>query len=181
MVRLHVLCKIAALVIGMGSVNWVHAQPLTGLDGVPSNDATHLRDFLAEPAPTFEQALAISADEAFTRFRQTVGVAGQFMARSQGVLIFQNISRTGMLVGSARGDGMLVVSGQKPRFFRQESNSIGLQLGVQRYSQVYVFLQPQALAAFLANPDKLNLGAEATVAVGYAGAQDSVDTNANNG
>lgn len=153
------------------------AQVLTQ-QGVPGGDQTHTRDFLESPYDNFtdEQKLAIAADEAFTRFRQTVAVSGKFMERSQGLLIFPQISRAGVLVGGARGDGMLVIRGQQPRFYRQEANSIGFQLGVQRYSQIYVFTQPQALQEFLVNPSKLNMGADATVAVGYAGAQDAIDT-----
>ena len=169
--------RVAAIAIGLGSFHAVvQAQALTGLDGVPNGDQTHTRDFLEAPALPPADALAIAADEAFTRFRQTVAVSGQFMARSQGVLIFPQVTRAGLLVGGARGDGMLVVRGQQPRFYRQEASSIGLQLGVQRYSQVYVFLQPQALAEFQANPEKLNLGADVTMAVAYAGAQDAFDT-----
>lgn len=168
-----------AVAIGLGTLHMgVFAQALTGLDGVQAGDSTHTRDFLELPQDnlTDEQKLAIAADEAFTRFRQTVAVSGKFMERSQGVLIFPQVARAGLLVGGARGDGMLVVRGQQPRFYRQEASSIGFQLGVQRYSQVYIFTQPQALQEFLVNPSKLNMGADATLAVGYAGAQDAIDT-----
>ena len=96
--------------------------------------------------------------------------------RSHGVLIFPRVSRAGVVLGGARGDGALVSRNQPVRFYRQQVASVGLQLGVQHYSQVYVFLQPQALAEFVANPSGWNVGADATVAVAYAAGHDGVDT-----
>lgn len=144
--------------------------------GMPLGDTTHTRDFLGEKGPSEAEAIAAAADAAFNRFRQTVPVAGEFMARSHGVLIFPRVSRAGVVLGGARGDGALVVRNQPVRFYRQQVASVGLQLGVQHYSQVYVFLQPQALADFVANPSGWNVGADATVAVAYAAGHDGVDT-----
>lgn len=151
------------------------ALPGAAMAQVPGH-ATRTTDFLGVEPLSERQQLAAAADQAYTRFRQTVPVAGEFMARSQGVLIFPEVSRAGLVVGMAQGDGMLVVRGQQPLFYRQKSKSLGFQVGVQRYSQVYVFLQPQALMNFVTNPAKWNVGIDATVAVAYAGAQDAIDT-----
>ena len=144
--------------------------------GMPIGTTTHTLDFLGERGPSDSEAIAMAADAAFNRFRQTVPAAAEFMARSHGVLIFPRVSRAGVVLGGARGDGALVSRNQPVRFYRQQVASVGLQLGVQHYSQVYVFLQPQALAEFVANPSGWNVGADATVAVAYAAGHDGVDT-----
>lgn len=162
--------------IGLPLALAVPGVAMAQAEGVPPIDSTHTTDFLGSTPTDPVNALAIAADKAYNRFRQTIGVSGVFMERSQGILVFPQISRAGLVLGAAQGDGILIARGQPSRLYRQQSTSVGLQLGAQRYSQVYVFLQPQALANFLKDPTPWSVGVDATLAVAYAGGQDSVDT-----
>lgn len=175
MKRRDFVSKAIGLPLAMVAPGIAMAQAQQG-PGVPSIDSTHTTDFLGANPMDAAQALPIAADKAYNRFRQTIAVSGAFIERSHGLLVFPQISRAGLVLGASQGDGLLIARGQQPRVYRQQATSVGFQAGVQRYSQVYVFLQPEALANFLKDPTPWSVGVDATLAVAYAGGQDSVDT-----
>lgn len=121
-------------------------------------------------------ALIQDADQTFQKFKKHFKVSDLFLKKTVGALVFPNIVRAGAVVGGSRGNGILIVRGKPEGFYKQQSASVGLQLGAQTYSQIYLFLQPEAVAAFMKHPDSWKLGVDGTIAVAYSGGQDAMDT-----
>ena len=135
--------------------------------------AGHLTDFLGGPPVNPDVKILSQAEHALRDFKTQVSVADDFLKKAVGALIFPDIKNGGAFVGASRGDGVLVVAGRPQGFYRQQSGSLGLQLGVQRYSQIYIFLQPHALKSFIENPETWSGSVDGTVAVPYVGMKDS--------
>ncbi len=133
----------------------------------------HLTDFLGGPPVNPDAKILSQAEHALRDFKTQVSVADDFLKKAVGALIFPDIKNGGAFVGASRGDGVLVVAGRPQGFYRQQSGSLGLQLGVQRYSQIYIFLQPHALKSFIENPETWSGSVDGTVAVPYVGLKDS--------
>ena len=133
----------------------------------------HLTDFLGTPPMNPDAIILSQAEYALRDFKNQIPVADDFLKKAVGALIFPDIKNGGALVGASRGDGVLVVGGRPMGFYRQQSGSLGLQLGVQRYSQIYIFLQPHTLKSFMANPEYWSGGVDGTIAIPYVGMKDS--------
>lgn len=139
-----------------------------------SAGAESLTDFLGSPplppdAIVFNQAVYAMQD-----MRAQVPASNDFLSKAVGALIFPDVKSGGAVLGASRGDGVLIVNGRAVGYYRQQSASVGLQLGVQRYSQVYLFMQPHALEKFMRDPEAWSNGVDATIAGPYAGAKDAL-------
>lgn len=134
----------------------------------------HLTDFLGTPPLNPDRIMLAQAEYALRDFKNQVVVADDFLKKAIGVLIFPDIKHGGALFGASQGDGVLIVGGRPVGYYRQQSGSIGMQLGVQRYSQVYVFLRPHTLKEFMRNPNYWSGSVDGTVAVPYLGMKDSL-------
>lgn len=65
-----------------------------------------------------------------------------------GVLVMPRITKGGFVVGGSYGEGALLIDGTTAGYYRLASGSLGLQAGVETFSQALLFMTPEALAEF---------------------------------
>ncbi len=75
-------------------------------------------------------------------------VAKTLSTDAQGVLVFPSIVSASLVVGGQTGDGVLFVDNQPVAYYDVSGLSFGFQAGGQAYSQVLMFMTPEALAKF---------------------------------
>ena len=95
--------------------------------------------------------------------------AKELSAQAKGILVFPSIVKAGLVIGGAYGEGALIIDGKKVQYYNNISGSIGFQLGVEKRSEVYMFLKADALKEFR-NASGWSGGGDASVAVAVWGA-----------
>lgn len=63
-----------------------------------------------------------------------------------GILVFPSVIKADLIIGGAGGKGALIENGKITGYYNIGAGSAGLQAGVEKASQVYVFRTPEALA-----------------------------------
>lgn len=101
------------------------------------------------------------------------------LPQAKGVLIFPGVIKAGFVFGGQGGNGVLLARGPEnkwtdPAFYTLGGGSFGLQLGAERASIIMLFLNQTALDKAIASG--LTLGADASVAGGNYGAQETAST-----
>jgi lipid-binding SYLF domain-containing protein len=115
------------------------------------------------------------ADAALSKLFAENPAAKTLAGRAKGIAIFPNIVKGGLGVGGESGDGVLRVGGKPVGYYNTSSASIGLQAGIQSYSQVLMFLTDEALAGFR-DSSGWEAGVDGSVAVLQTGASGEIDT-----
>jgi lipid-binding SYLF domain-containing protein len=115
------------------------------------------------------------ADAALSKLFAENPAAKELAGRAKGIAIFPNIVKGGLGVGGESGDGVLRVGGKPVAYYNTSSASIGLQAGLQSYSQVLMFLTEPALASFR-DSSGWEAGVDGSVAVLQTGASGKLDT-----
>ncbi len=115
------------------------------------------------------------ADAALSKLYAENPAAKELAGRAKGVAIFPNIVKGGLGVGGESGDGVLRVGGKPVAYYNTSGASLGLQAGIQSYSQVLMFLTEPALAAFR-DSSGWEAGVDGSVAVLQSGASGKLDT-----
>ncbi|WP_375593320.1 lipid-binding SYLF domain-containing protein [Algihabitans albus] len=160
----------ASAVATSGALLSLTATPTAAQDGV-AQEASQLVD---QSALTAESLLR---DPNFSELQSVAG-------RAKAILIFPQILKAGFILGAEGGRGVLLVRGgdgswSPPAFYTLAAGSIGLQIGGQVSELVMTVMNDGALAAMMRN--KVQLGAELSVAVGPVGkgAEAATTTNLN--
>jgi lipid-binding SYLF domain-containing protein len=98
---------------------------------------------------------ALAADEMATRANQTVAEfqsanpnLKSFMNSAAGYAVFPSVGKGGLVVGGARGSGVLFQNGAIVGRTTLTQGSIGAQAGGQTFSQIICFESPTALSSF---------------------------------
>jgi len=101
---------------------------------------------------------------------------------ARGVLIIPSYYKAGLILGGSYGDGVLLkrqLTGffSDPAFYRMTSGSIGLQMGIQSSSIIFIILTNRGMQAIL--DDNFKIGANVGISVGALGAgkEAAVTTN----
>lgn len=95
--------------------------------------------------------------------------------RAAGVLIIPEVTKAGLVVGGAYGEGALLVGNAVQSYWSYAAASIGYQIGVQQTRQAMFFMTEDALAEFQAS-NGFEVGADAEVTVIDKGAEVAVDS-----
>ena len=98
------------------------------------------------------------------------------VARAAGVLVFPQTLSAGLVVGGEFGNGVLRVDNKFGGYYRIATGSLGLQIGAQSRSLVFLFMSKQSLDDFRAS-NGWSVGADASLAVLRVGANGAVDLN----
>lgn len=106
---------------------------------------------------------------ALAELYKTTPAAKELSARAQGILVFPSIVKAGLGIGGSYGEGALIIGGKKVQYYNNIAGSIGFQIGVEKRSEVYMFLKADALKQFR-NASGWNAGGDASVAVAIWGA-----------
>lgn len=131
-------------------------------------------------------ALPAAAADAGTIDRRVQETLGELYAaypsmrplvqRAAGVLVFPRVIKAGFVVGADYGEGALLQHGRTAGYYNVASGSFGFQIGAQKRSQIYIFNDPRALAAFK-RTDGWKVGVDGSVALVTLGVGGNIDTN----
>jgi lipid-binding SYLF domain-containing protein len=116
-----------------------------------------------------------ASDAALARLYSTVTDSRELVAKSFGVLVFPRVIAAGFVVGGQYGEGELRSRRAPVSYYSLASASVGLQIGAQSKSIIFLFLTQESLDKFR-NSKGWAVGVDASVAVLKAGANGMVDT-----
>lgn len=101
--------------------------------------------------------------------------ARDLASRSQGVLVFPEMTKGGLLIGGAWGDGALYDRGRSAGYYRSISASYGLEAGLQKYGYA-LFLMDQNAINKLNRSGGWELGSEPNLTIVDTGVAGSLST-----
>jgi lipid-binding SYLF domain-containing protein len=88
---------------------------------------------------------------------------GELVRRSYGYALFPKVTKGGLVVGGASGQGVVYERGQHVGYCDLTQASVGLQAGAQTFSELLLFEDQAALDRF--KTGALNFGADASAVV----------------
>jgi lipid-binding SYLF domain-containing protein len=132
---------------------------------------------LAGPAVRAAEAEVIEArvERALQELFASVEGAAELYESAKGVLIMPDVTKAGLLIGGAYGEGALRVGGQTVGYYAVAAASFGLQVGVQSTKQALFFLTDEALEGFR-RADGWEIGADAEFTLPGKGVNIGVDS-----
>ena len=97
-----------------------------------------------------ETAAEIDAGVQTARDRCAADVPGCEVAAesARGMLVFPSVTKGAIGIGGSYGEGALIVDDRTAGYYSTAAASIGLQLGGETYSQIIMFMTPEALQNF---------------------------------
>jgi lipid-binding SYLF domain-containing protein len=120
--------------------------------------------------------LDVRATAARDELFRTVPAARTLADQSAGVLVFPSVTQGGLIVGGQYGEGVLFKAGVPSGYYSVAGGSLGLQIGAQSFSQVYMFTTPEALRTF-EDTKGLELGAGLDFAVADVGTSGEISSS----
>lgn len=127
--------------------------------------------------PDVSSAMELNVARAILDFKTKDPGIQKFFDESAGYAVFPSVGKGGFIIGGAFGRGLVIGHEQVDGFTSLSQGSIGLQLGVQKYSQFIFFRDETALENF--KRGNFEFGAQASAVVIAAGA--SADANYDDG
>ncbi len=128
---------------------------------------------LASAASTTE--IDTKVDGTLTEFKKQVPGGAEFLNTANGVLVFPDVIKAGLVVGGEYGEGALRIGGKSVAYYNIASASFGLQIGAQQYAIVMVFLNDDALQKFR-DSKGWEAGVDGSVAIAEWGAGKDINT-----
>lgn len=111
------------------------------------------------------------------RLYDTTPGSRELVSKAAGVLVFPSAISAGLVVGGEFGNGELRTNDRFAGYYRTTTGSLGLQIGAQSRSLVFLFMTQDSLNKFLASKG-WSAGGDASVAVLKVGANGAIDVNA---
>ena len=115
-------------------------------------------------------------DDTVRRLQDTTPGASELIAKAAGVLVFPQAISGGLVLGAEFGNGVLRINNNFAGYYRTTTGSLGLQIGAQSRSLVFLFMTPESLKNFRESQG-WSVGADASVAVLKVGANGAIDIN----
>ncbi len=144
-----------------------------GITGVRSpEDAAGLGPLTAETRRDIRQGY----QDALVRLDETTPGAHDLIDKAEGILVFPQVLSAGFVVGGGFGNGELRIKDSFAGYYRTTTGSLGLQIGAQSRTLVFLFMTQDALDNFR-NSKGWSVGADASVAVLKVGANGAIDIN----
>src|SRR5207245_1801902 len=122
------------------------------------------------------QEIDAGIDATMARLYTAAPGARELVEKSRGMLVFPSVIAAGLWVGGQYGEGALRTGGATAGYYSTASASVGLQIGAQSKSIVFLFMTQDALDKFR-NSKGWSVGGDASVAVLKIGANGNIDTN----
>ena len=117
----------------------------------------------------------VKVDEALGRFVEEVDGAEELLGISKGFLTFPELTKFGFIAGGETGKGALRVGGETVDYYRRAGGSVGLQIGIQKFDLVIVFLTDETLEDFR-QADGWEVGVDGSIALVDVGKGGSIDS-----
>jgi lipid-binding SYLF domain-containing protein len=112
---------------------------------------------------------------ALNRLYRTNPVAKRLGTNAEGVLVFPKMTKGGLVIGGAWGDGALYQRGQPTGYYRSLSASYGLQAGLQAYGYALFLMDNEAIRN-LNRSDGWEVGSSPSLTVIDKGVAGSIST-----
>lgn len=122
-----------------------------------------------------KEELDADVREAIAELYQHSSAAKELAGRSAGMLVFPKVLKGGIGIGGEYGEGALLIGGRTAGYYNIVSGSIGFQLGLQRKSQVILFMTQLELDKFRKS-EGWKAGVDGSVALATLGAGGQIDT-----
>lgn len=122
-----------------------------------------------------KEVIDAGSAEALVKLRSHSTKAGELLDKAAGTLVFPDVVKMGFGVGGEYGEGSLLVPGKPTSYFVTAGASFGLQVGVQKKSEVILFMTKEALGKFQ-NSNGWKVGVDGSVALVKIGVDGSIDT-----
>ncbi len=123
-----------------------------------------------------KQEIDAYVSEAIQDFYAQTQAGKQLSQRAKGVLVFPRIHKGGFIAGAEYGEGVLKINGQTVDYYSIAAASIGLQAGIQRKSEIILFMTDESLQKFR-NSEGWEAGVDGSVAIATLGAGGKLDSN----
>src|SRR5262249_42971871 len=136
-------------------------------------DKGNVIDCTAQASPEDKAALVAEAAARLQQMQTEDPALGALLQQGHGYALFPNVGKAGLVVGGAYGRGVVYERGQHSGYSTLRQGSVGVQAGVQSFSELLVFETPAALEHFKAG--QFGMAADASAVVLKSG----VATNAN--
>jgi lipid-binding SYLF domain-containing protein len=130
-------------------------------------------DCIAQASPEDKAALVAEATARLQQMQTEDPALGALLQRGSGYALFPSVGKMALVVGGASGRGVVYDRGQHIGYSALTQASVGVQAGVQSYSELLVFETKDALERFKAG--QFGFAADASAVVLKSGAA----TNAN--
>jgi lipid-binding SYLF domain-containing protein len=120
---------------------------------------------VAPPSAAAEKAVIDArVQAALVDLRQLGPGMAELVDQADGILVIPRVTKGGFVVAGQYGEGALVVEDEIAAYYSLAAGSLGLQAGVETFSQALLFMTEQALADFRASPGwNVGAGAEVTL------------------
>jgi len=128
-----------------------------------------------QEAASKRREIDAGVDSALAQLYAANPSARQLGSKAEGILVFPNMTKAGLVVGGEYGEGALRVREQTVGYYSATAGSIGLQAGAETKSVIMMFMSKPALDKFRQS-EGWTAGADASVALINTGASGSVDT-----
>lgn len=115
-------------------------------------------------------------DDTMRRLDETTPGASELIDKAVGVLVFPQVISGGLVVGAELGNGVLRVNKNFAGYYRIATGTLGLQIGAQSRTLVFLFMTQEALDSFRSSTG-FSVGADASVAILKVGANGAIDVN----
>jgi lipid-binding SYLF domain-containing protein len=129
----------------------------------------------ADDAKVIDTKVRLAMEELFA----SVPGSQDLFNRANGVLIMPEVTKAGLIVGGAYGEGALLINGATTGYYSVAAASIGFQIGIQQTKHALFFLTQAALEKFR-RADGWELGADAEFTVPDDGVNINVSTKTSN-
>ncbi|MBX3704394.1 MAG: hypothetical protein KF822_11530 [Steroidobacteraceae bacterium] len=123
-----------------------------------------------------KEELDAEVREAIAELYKHSSAAKELAGRAAGMLVFPKVIKGGVGIGGEYGEGALLIRGSTAAYYNIVSGSIGFQLGLQRKSQVILFMTQRELDKFR-NSEGWKAGVDGSVAIATLGAGGQIDTD----
>jgi lipid-binding SYLF domain-containing protein len=120
--------------------------------------------------------IRVGYEDTMRRLEDTTPGSRELVDKAAGVLVFPQTLSAGLLVGGEFGNGVLKIKGNFAGYYRTTTGSLGLQIGAQSRSLVFLFMTQESLDKFRQS-DGWSVGADASVAMLKVGANGAIDIN----
>jgi lipid-binding SYLF domain-containing protein len=130
---------------------------------------------LSQSQAASARELQARVQDTLSEFREEVPGAHEVLTKAKGILVFPKVYQGGLVVGGKYGEGVLLIRGKVVDYYRLMSASYGFQLGGQRKSMIFAFMNDAALAQFRKSSG-WQVGADASAAVFVVGADGSINS-----
>ncbi len=139
----------------------VEPGPQAGVDGVQAGLTEEQRE------------LVNAAERTIAEMRAEDPSLAQFFDSAYGYAVFPSVGKGGLILGGARGKGVVYEQGQIVGFATLTQGSVGLQVGGQTFSEILFFRSPAALSDFKSG--EFSLAANASAVAIESGAARAAD------